>query len=791
MIRRLDGQRPGFVLDTAHTTYAFSILPTGHAEHLYYGGRIPIRDAAALASLAEKHAFPAGNTVVCDPSHPEYALEELSLEVSARGRGDVRDPFVEIVHADGSRTSDFTFRSAEITNEKPPFRALPGSYDESGAVWHLCLTLEDKSRALALEVHYYVYPECDCICRSARLVNEGAEPVQLERLMSTQLDLPGSPWAVKCFHGAWISEMRHDSVVLPAGRLVFDSAAGSSSSRVNPLFLVHAPDANETSGEVYGFNLIYSGDHYASVEVGAFGKTRVVSGLQPAGFRFLLAPGESFEAPEAVMTWSGSGFAELSLRLHRFVREHIVRGAWKKKERPVLLNSWEACYFNISESRLLSLARAAKDVGVELFVMDDGWFGERSDDSHSLGDWTENRKKLPGGLAGLAKKVNDLGLRFGLWVEPEMVNVQSELYRAHPDWVMQIPGKPHAEGRNQRLLDLSNPAVQDHLIETMSRVFSSAAISYVKWDCNRIFSDAYSPCLPAERQGEVGYRYVCGLYRVMAALTERFPDILFEGCASGGNRFDLGILCYFPQIWASDNTDAVCRARIQEGYSFGYPPSVLGAHVSASPNHQTLRDTPLATRFHVASFALLGYECDLRDLSADEKREIREQIALYKKWREVLQFGDFYRGRSGNVHEWTCVSPDRRRAVGLLLRELAETDRPSERFRARGLDPDATYQFYNLMRRVDVRCFGSLINTLAPIHVRPDSVMHDAIARVVKMPGETENALLSGGALMDAGIPLHQAYCGTGFNEEVRVFPDFASRLYFMEAQASASAKKK
>ena len=358
--------------------------------------------------------------------------------------------------------------------------------------------------------------------------------------------------------------MDKTTVVPNRGKYIIESRVGCSSNRTNPFFMLHRPDASEDIGAVYGFNLIYSGNHYASAEVSAFFKTRVVQGVNPFGFRWLLEEGESLETPEAVMTYTELGFGGQTRNMHRFVREHILRGEWAQKERPILLNSWEASYFNISEGSLVSLAKAGKDLGVELFVMDDGWFGDRNDDFRALGDWDYNPKKLPGGLQRLSKKVTDLGVGFGLWVEPEMINVNSRLYEAHPDWAMAIPGKLHSEGRHQRILDLSNPAVSDWVIEKMSGVFSSGDISYVKWDMNRIFSDVYSPYLPAKRQGEVAHRYMLGLYKIMKALTERFPHILFEGCASGGCRFDLGVLSYFPQIWGSDNTDALCRSHIQE-----------------------------------------------------------------------------------------------------------------------------------------------------------------------------------------------------------------------------------
>ncbi|MGN0271761.1 MAG: alpha-galactosidase, partial [Lachnospiraceae bacterium] len=525
---------------------------------------------------------------------------------------------------------------------------------------------------LRLELLYGVFEETDVITRSARILNRTGETVTVRRLMSAQLDFDEQDFIFTTFHGAWAREMEKTSCRMTGGKLVNSSYTGTSSSRSNPFVMLEKETTTEDYGDCYGFNLIYSGNHYEAVEVHSGGKTRIVSGINPQSFSFRIEPGESFEAPEAVMSYSEKGCNGMSRNMHRFVREHIVRGVWKERLRPVLLNSWEASYFDINEKKLLSLAKAGKEAGVELFVMDDGWFGNREDDTQSLGDWEENQKKLPHGLSGLCQKIKALGLDFGIWVEPEMVNVKSRLYEEHPQWVMQIPGKLHSEGRNQRILDMGQVEVQDYIIETMSRVFSSADISYVKWDMNRIVSDYYSMALPPERQGEVAHRYVMGLYRCMKTLTQRFPDILFEGCSAGGNRFDLGILCYFPQIWASDNTDALCRVDIQNGYSYGYPMSVVSAHVSACPNHQTLRNTPLETRFHVACFGVLGYECNFSDMKKEELEEIKAQIQLYKEWREVLQKGEFYRGRNGNVIEWTCVSSNRKKAVGFLMQKLTK-----------------------------------------------------------------------------------------------------------------------
>ena len=784
-----------YVLETDNTTYCFRVLPTGHLEHLYYGRKITLTDDEDMKALVEKHTFMPGNTNAYDQENTAFSLEDIRLEMSSYGKGDIREPFIEVIHADGSYTSDFLFESAQITKGKEAYDTLPASYDEEGAVDHLCVVLKDRQYALTLELHYYVYEDCDVIARSARLINDSEDEIRLMRLMSAQIDYDTPEYVLTTFNGAWAREMKRTDTLLKSGRHVNASYTGTSSNRANPFVMLSKPETWEDLGDCYGFNLIYSGNHYEAAEVSGYGKTRLVMGINPQSFCFRIGVGECFEAPEAVMSYSHEGYNGMSRHMHRFVREHIVRGKWKHKTRPVLLNSWEASYFDINERKLLQLAKAGKEVGIELFVMDDGWFGSRDDDTQSLGDWEVNRKKLPDGVEGLARKVKDLGLDFGLWVEPEMVNVKSKLYEEHPDWVLMIPDKPHSEGRNQRILDLTRKEVQDYIIEEMSRVFSSADIAYVKWDMNRTVTDYYSSALPAERQGEVAHRYVMGLYRCMKELTERFPKILFEGCAAGGNRFDLGILCYFPQIWASDDTDALCRAEIQTGYSYGYPMSVVSAHVSACPNHQTLRTTPLETRFHVACFGICGYECNFCDMKKEELAAVKAQIELYKEWREVLQWGTFYRGRTfseqgdgsclsgnnGNVTEWTCVSEDRSKAVGFLLQKLVAPNTQYAFYKAKGLDSERKYHFYNRTLKYDVREFGDLVNTVSPIHIKQDSLLHRTVARFVKMDGETEDLYAYGDALMYGGVRLKQAFGGTGYSGEVRHFPDFASRIYFME----------
>jgi alpha-galactosidase len=445
-----------------------------------------------------------------------------------------------------------------------------------------------------------------------------------------------------------------------------------------------------------------------------------------------------------------------------------------------LLNSWEAAYFDISESKLLSLAKKAAEAGIELFVMDDGWFGNRNDDKTSLGDWDVNKKKLPGGVESLAEKVHALGLDFGIWVEPEMISEDSDLYRAHPEYAMTAPGRENSPGRNQMLLDLTNPEVVDFVTTSMRKIFSVPGVNYVKWDMNRMFADVYSKVLPAERQGETAHRYVLGLYRIMKTLTEEFPDILFEGCASGGNRFDLGILSFMPQIWGSDDTDAMQRTKIQTGYSYGYPMSVMTAHVSACPNHQTLRTTPIDTRFNVAAFGVFGYEINLCECSSEEFKAIKQQVSTYKEWRDTFFYGDFYRVSD---KEWMVVSPDKRNAVAMVWNEMCNPNDFYGKLRTVGLDETMDYHVFNIQLKHNIKEFGDLVNQVAPIHIKKDSFVHNTLARFYKMDGEVEDYVVSGALLNNAGIKLTQAFGGTGYNGETRLFQDFASRLYFLSAK--------
>lgn len=773
-----------YVLNTRRTSFIMMVSPSGQLEHLYYGKKIRVSDS--LGGLIERQEFIPGNNNAYSSEFSNVALNNKCLEISSEGKGDYRETFVSVLYEDGSRTSDFIFESAAISKGKKELSTLPASYDETGEVECLKVTLRERVHDIRLEIRYYVFYEEDIITRTATLANDSDSDLRLEKLMSAQLDIHSGKYIMSTFNGAWAREMQRTETPLVSGLHQNSSFTGTSSSCANPFFMIHPEKTTEDYGSVYGFNLIYSGNHIETAEVNEFGKLRLLWGINPRAFMFVLAPGEEFEAPEAVMTFSDEGFNGMSRNMHSFVRKHVVRGEWRDKERPVLLNSWEAAYFKIDEKKLCKLAKAGADVGIELFVMDDGWFGERNDDTSSLGDWTVNKKKLPGGIKRLADKINKLGLKFGIWVEPEMVNVNSRLYREHPDWAIQIPGQPHSEGRNQRMLDLGRKEVQDVIITSMSDVFASANIEYVKWDMNRTLSDIFSVNLPADRQGEVCHRYVMGLYRCMKTLTEKFPHILFEGCAAGGNRFDLGILSYFPQIWGSDDTDAIMRTSIQTGYSYGYPQNCVGSHVSGVPNHQTLRVTPHNTRFAVAAFGSLGYETNLCDLDKEELAQIKAEIAQYKKYRKTLQLGQFYRGRSfytdGNINDWTVVSPDKDQAVGMVIHKEASPNSPYLTYEGRGLDPDKYYHFYSNEIKVDIRQMGDLVNMVSPIHIRPGSATQRLIAKYYKLPGDKEDMHMFGGVINEE-VKLLPSFAGTGLNEKTRVFSDFEARIFYMDSE--------
>lgn len=770
-----------YILSTNNTSYVLGVNNEGVLEHMHYGGLVSptkTEEDDTFRCMQEKTSHMKGNTI-CYTKDSLFQPEDQMMEISSLGKGDYRDPFIVLEYADGSQTSDFVFKDAKALDMPVYTKNLPCAVSEkAGDMQQLMVTLREKNKNVELDLYYSIFPECDVITRRAVLRNESEEQVKIKRIMSLQLDLDDDDYKLSTFGGAWAREMHKTDTLIKHGRLVNDTLTGVSSNRNNPFVMLTKVETNEYSGEGYGFNLIYSGNHYESAGVNAFFKTRFLTGINPEGFTWILDAGDAFETPEAVMTFSDAGYRGISLNMQHFVKKHIVRGNYKYKTRPILLNSWEAAYFDISESKLLNLAKKGKDAGIELFVMDDGWFKGRNDDTSSLGDWVVDEKKLPKGVEHLAKEIHKLGLDFGIWVEPEMVNENSDLYKAHPEYAMTIPGRENSLGRNQMILDLTNPEVVEYVKNAMRDVFKTPGVNYVKWDMNRTVSDVYSKVLDKDHQGETMHRYYLGLYDIMKTLTQEFPDILFEGCSSGGNRFDLGILSYFPQIWASDDTDAHERTIIQTGYSYGYPMSTVSAHVSACPNHQTLRNSPIETRYNIASFGVLGYELNLCELSGEEFNKVKAQIASYKEWRELFFGGDFYRV---NDKQWMTVSKDKKHAITVIWNDLCQPNDFYKKIRTVGLEDTYDYHVYNVALKHNIKQFGGLLNMVAPIHIKQDSLVHNTIARFYKMNGEVEDYIASGKTLNNAGIKLTQAFGGTGYNDETRLFQDFASRMYFIE----------
>ena len=679
-------------LHTAHTTYQMQIGGIGHLKHLYYGRRV---DDACMDGLCPPvvHGF--------SPDYYDFRLERgispdlLPQEYTGCNTGDFRIASIEVKAEGSAYGADFYYEGHEVRAGKYAVEGMPSAFAQAGEAQTLSVTLRDPVTGLKLELLYGVFEQQDVITRAARLTNEGKERLTLHRAMTLCLDMPAGRWDLLHFHGRHEMERQMERVPLTSGIRAISTRRGASSHVHNPFVILAAPDATEAHGECYGVMQVYSGSHRTEVEVDFRGMTRVVAGINDELFAWQLAPGETFHTPEAILTFTGEGIGALSRRYHRFILRNIVRSKYAFMARPVLINNWEATYFDFDSEKLMNIARQAAALGMDMMVLDDGWFGGRvKDDNAGLGDWVVNEQKLGGTLSALIERVHALGLRFGLWIEPEMVNEDSDLYRAHPDWAYTLPGRKPAMGRNQLVLDLSRAEVVDHLTESLTRLLRENPIDYIKWDMNRNISDVYSRGYAPERQGEILHRYMLGLYTLLERITTAFPDVLFEGCAGGGGRFDAGMMAYFPQIWCSDDTDAVERLTIQHGTSFGYPISAVGAHVSACPNHQTGRTVPLWTRAIVAMNGTFGYELDPGKLTDEERGEIREQIVCFKRHRALIASGDYYRlndPQHSDFCAWQYAARDGGEALLGFVQPRVRTNAPPTILRLFGLEESARY----------------------------------------------------------------------------------------------------
>ena len=738
-----------FSIQTDAYSYLFRINAYGLLEHLYFGA--PVRDSDA-AAFACRPGIGWGSSVVLSDKDPGSSQDVMALEWSFSGRGDYRESPIAL----GGNSMELKYAGYRIFDGIAPMeQGLPQA---QGDAQTLCVVLAQPS--LEVELYYSAFPTA--LTRRIRVKNTGESTFTLSKIMSFCLDLPGN-YDMTTFDGGWIREMGKHTVPVTMSRVVNESTTGFSSNRHNPGFLLSAPGAGEDYGKVYGFNLVYSGNHYGSAQMSAQNLTRVMQGISHDNFLWQIAPGEAFESPEAVLCVSDAGFGGLSKNMHRFVNEHIVPKKWQYRSRPILYNDWEGCMFNFDHSRLLGLARRAKKLGCELFVLDDGWFGNRNNDLAGLGDYNVNKKKLPFGLKGLASAINKMGMEFGLWFEPESVNPDSDLYRAHPDWALTDAFEP-VLGRHQLLLDLTKPEVRDYIVENVSRILDSANITYVKWDMNR-----HSVAL-----GEKSHRYILGLYDVLGRIFGPRPNILLESCSSGGNRFDLGMLCYGPQIWCSDDTDPIERLTIQGNLSYLYPQSTFGAHVSAAPHAQTLRQTPLTTRGNVSFFGCLGYELDLKHLLPVEIKEIQHQIAFYKQYRKAFQFGQFHRINDG----WQVIHGET--SLAGIYSGLCHAAPGYQWLQLKGLNPQVSYHVTSREQGLRVGPFGALIGHITPVQLNPHGAIFRFADHRFTLPDGKEDISCSGAALM-SGVPLAPRFMGTGYDPNARTQGDFGSNIYIIE----------
>lgn len=681
-----------FCLETASTSYIIGLADhRTFVGHVYYGKRVRGQDLRYLLRTGEAPFVPSEN----ERERCSF-YDTFPSEYSGNGVGDYRESSIAVRTQAGQHAVMPTYVSYEITDQKPELPGLPSAFDRENAAQTLILHCRDEVLQLDVDLYYTVFEENDMITRSVRICNHSKEAVYLTKAYSACLDMDDDAYEMLTLHGSWARERQMDRRPLGYGKTSVGSIRGESSHQEHPFMAWMKSSTTQTAGEVYAMHFIYSGNFIAQLEKSQFDSIRAVMGIHPADFSWKLESEESFYTPEAALTFSAEGLGKMTRNFHDFYRNHLIRSKYRNQKRPILINNWEATYFDFDKEKILNIAKGASELGVEMLVLDDGWFGKREGDVSGLGDWYVNTDKLEGGLKPIADGINAMGMKFGLWFEPECISEDSDLYRAHPDWAIQIPGRQPNRSRYQLILDMGREDVRDYLYERMTAILDSANIEYVKWDMNRHISDVYSAVLPKERQGEASHRYMLGLYDLLERLVSRYPDLLLEGCSGGGGRFDLGMLYYSPQIWCSDDTDAVERLSVQYGTSFCYPISAVGSHVSAVPNHQTGRITPVETRGTVAMAGSFGYELDLNLLSDGEKEEVKEQIKTFKKYYNLTHEGEYYRLTNPMENRlyaaWEFVSQDQSEALVHGMQILAQPSGPSIHIPVRGLKADAMYE---------------------------------------------------------------------------------------------------
>ncbi|GGD12971.1 alpha-galactosidase [Pontibacillus salipaludis] len=682
-----------FHLTNGRVSYIMNVMKNGQLGHLYYGKALRPKEDF---SYFQPETIPTPASCHVYEDDDAFSLETMRQEFPLYGNGDFREPAMRIESVEGVDVTRFQYKGYERIDGKSSLEGLPASYASEGDASSLVIVLKEQETNLELSLIYTIFRNHDVIARSVKVRNSGEQPFYIHRVMGASVDFPDRDYELFHLSGSWSRERHLVEKNLDHGSYSIGSVRGASSHHHNPFLGLKRKDSTENRGEVYGFSFIYSGNFIGNVEVDHYDVSRVMMGIHPSLFKWTLEPGQKFQSPEVVMVYSDEGLNGMSQSFHDFYKQQLISPRWKEKDRPILINNWEATYFDFNEEKLFRIAEDAKSLGIELFVLDDGWFGKRNNDKSSLGDWVEDPAKLPNGLESLADGIRSKGLQFGLWFEPEMVSPNSDLYRAHPEWAIGVPEQPLTLGRNQLVLDFSRQDVVDYIDRCMSDIIERTKLSYIKWDMNRNITEAYSANLAASKQGEFFHRYILGVYELYQRLTEKFPDVLFESCAGGGGRFDPGMLYYAPQAWSSDNTDAIERLKIQYGTSMVYPIYSMGSHVSATPNHQTLRTTPLDTRANVAYFGTFGYELNPVDLSEEEKEQVKDQVSFYKQNRALVRDGDFYRLLSPFDHNetaWMVVSKDKKEALVGWYKTLATpNDKKMSFLPLKGLDEDTQYQ---------------------------------------------------------------------------------------------------
>lgn len=682
-----------FLLNTPNTTYGVAIADDQYLLHLYYGKRLEEEDIRYLLREDEPPFLPSSNL-----REKNSFLDCAPMEYPETGMGDYRESAFCVRNVEGYRASELIYEGYEIQKGKPALEGLPATWGDEKSCTTLKLFCIDKVLGLHVVLMYTTFEKLDVITRTVLVENKGKQSVYLEKVLSACLDMDDRGFEVMGLFGSWARERHIQRMPVGYGRQNIASFKGESSHQEHPFFALITPETTQEVGEVYAMNFVYSGNFIAQVEKNQFDSIRMTMGIHPEGFTWKLEPGECFTAPEVVLVYSDEGLGRMTRTFHDLYRNHLIRSPYLHKKRPILINNWEATYFDFDEKKLLDIAEEASSLGIEMLVMDDGWFGHRSSDDSSLGDWFVNEKKIKGGLHKLVEDVKKMGMKFGIWVEPEMISPDSELYQKHPDWAIQIPGRETTQSRAQYVLDLSRDEVVDGVYEMIAKVLKSADISYVKWDMNRQLTTIGSSALPADRQGELYHRYVLGVYKMQERLLQDFPDLLLENCSGGGARFDAGMLYYSPQIWCSDDTDAVERLAIQEGTALVYPVSAMGAHVSVCPNHTVGRITPFETRGHVAMLGTFGYELDITKLSKEDKEQVRKQIAEYHRYNDLIREGDYYRLASyrenGYYDSWMIVSKNKTKALLFFVQVKARANAKSRVVRVRGLNPSMRYRVY-------------------------------------------------------------------------------------------------